>query len=83
MLIPMDDLVAIVDARQVRLARNVRQFLPRNPADENRYLHCPTCGGEFDAHPYGGGGNINVDSCERCGVVWLDGGELGRIVAAA
>jgi len=33
-------------------------------------------------HPYGGGGNLNVDSCEKCGVVWLDGGELRRIVAA-
>ena len=36
----------------------------------------------MDAHPYGGGGNVNVDSCETCGLIWLDGGELRRIVAA-
>jgi len=36
----------------------------------------------MDEHLYGGGGNVNVDSCETCGVLWLDRGELSKIVAA-
>ena len=36
----------------------------------------------MDNHPYGGGGNVYIDSCEPCSVIWLDGGELRRIVMA-
>jgi Zn-finger nucleic acid-binding protein len=50
--------------------------------DADRLLHCPLCKSEMDEHLYGGGGNMDVDSCERCGVLWLDRGELSRIVAA-
>ena len=48
----------------------------------DRVLKCPLCRLEMDRHPYGGGGNVDVDSCEPCGVLWLDRGELGRMVAA-
>jgi len=51
-------------------------------SDPSRIVHCPLCAGEMDEHPYGGGGNVVVDSCEPCGVLWLDRGELSRIVAA-
>ena len=54
---------------------------PRN-FDAARVLHCPLCKLEMDEHTYGGGGNVAVDSCESCGVLWLDRGELSRIVAA-
>jgi Zn-finger nucleic acid-binding protein len=30
----------------------------------------------MDTHPYFGGGNAVVDTCERCGLIWLDAGEL-------
>ena len=50
--------------------------------DATRVLQCPLCQHEMDEHPYGGGGNVAVDSCEACGVLWLDRGELARIVAA-
>jgi Zn-finger nucleic acid-binding protein len=50
--------------------------------DAGRILHCPLCAREMDKHPYGGSGNIDVDSCEPCNVLWLDRGELSRIVAA-
>ena len=36
----------------------------------------------MDEHLYGGGGNVDVDSCESCNVLWVDRGELSRIVAA-
>jgi Zn-finger nucleic acid-binding protein len=50
--------------------------------DGGRVLRCPLCKREMDKHLYGGGGNVDVDSCEPCGVLWLDRGELSRIVAA-
>jgi Zn-finger nucleic acid-binding protein len=36
----------------------------------------------MDTHPYCGPANIIIDTCERCGVNWLDYGELDRIVRA-
>jgi Zn-finger nucleic acid-binding protein len=50
--------------------------------EDGRALHCPLCKLAMDKHAYGGGGNVDVDSCEQCEVLWLDRGELSRIVAA-
>jgi Zn-finger nucleic acid-binding protein len=33
----------------------------------------------MDAHPYYGGGYAVIDTCESCGQVWLDAGELALI----
>ena len=55
---------------------------PFEPRDLDRQLHCPQCGGRMDTHLYGGGGNIIIDSCEKCCLNWLDHGELDRIVRA-
>ena len=33
-------------------------------------------------HPYYGPGNVVIDSCEPCDLVWLDFGELKQIVDA-
>jgi Zn-finger nucleic acid-binding protein len=43
--------------------------------------HCPSCQGRW-ATLFGGPGNIVLDTCERCGVNWLDPGELQRIAQA-
>jgi Zn-finger nucleic acid-binding protein len=36
----------------------------------------------MDTHPYGGPGNVIMDTCEHCSLNWLDYGELQRIVRA-
>ena len=36
----------------------------------------------MDAHYYAGPGNVIVDSCEDCCLIWLDRGELMRIAHA-
>ncbi|MGH9558431.1 MAG: zf-TFIIB domain-containing protein [Bryobacteraceae bacterium] len=82
MSIPMDDLSSLIGALRVRRDRFGGAILPRDAADADRRLHCPACHAEMDAHPYDGGGNVNVDSCEACGLIWLDGGELRRIATA-
>jgi hypothetical protein len=33
-------------------------------------------------HPYYGPGNVVIDSCESCDLLWLDFGELKQIVDA-
>jgi len=36
----------------------------------------------MDTHPYYGPGNCVVDTCIRCGVIWLDYGEITVITNA-
>jgi Zn-finger nucleic acid-binding protein len=48
----------------------------------NRQVHCPACDGRMDVHPYYGPGNVVIDTCPRCFLVWLDHGELGVIERA-
>jgi Zn-finger nucleic acid-binding protein len=55
---------------------------PRDNSDADRHLDCPLCGKIMIGYPYGGPGNVNLDSCERCSVIWLDRDELRRIVLA-
>jgi Zn-finger nucleic acid-binding protein len=52
---------------------------PFDPAELKRVLMCPGCRQRMEAHPYFGGGNAVVDTCERCRLIWLDAGELAII----
>ena len=36
----------------------------------------------MSTHPYFGPGNVVIDNCEACELVWLDFGELKQIVNA-
>jgi Zn-finger nucleic acid-binding protein/DNA-directed RNA polymerase subunit RPC12/RpoP len=55
---------------------------PLDPAYLQRQLNCPHCGQLMDTHPYYGPGNVAIDTCNRCAVVWLDYGEIGVITDA-
>ena len=52
---------------------------PFDQAELRRSLLCPRCKKRMDVHPYFGGGNAVVDTCERCQLIWLDAGELAVI----
>lgn len=55
---------------------------PQRPLDKKelqRRLHCPRCNQLMDTHPYYGPGNVVIDNCARCAVVWLDHGEIANI----
>jgi Zn-finger nucleic acid-binding protein len=45
-------------------------------------VDCPGCKQAMEVHPYYGPGNIVIDSCSDCGLVWLDSGEMSRIEVA-
>ena len=56
--------------------------MPLNPDDLRRKVRCPVCKAAMVTHPYYGPGNVVLDSCESCELVWLDFGELKQIVDA-
>jgi Zn-finger nucleic acid-binding protein len=56
--------------------------LPRRQRPGDRIVPCPACASAMLSHLYAGPGNLVIDTCERCGVNWLDPGELRRIARA-
>jgi Zn-finger nucleic acid-binding protein len=81
MVFEMEKFLPVLDVlREYRYWSRSSQA-PRD-IDAGRILRCPFCQHEMDKHLYGGGGNMDVDSCEPCNLLWLDRGELSRIVAA-
>jgi hypothetical protein len=55
---------------------------PLDPEELERHIDCPTCGATMEVHPYYGPGNVVIDSCARCRLIWLDHGEIGAIERA-
>ena len=78
-LTPIDAFGRIVGKRRSRHGPHEQRAEPFDPAELKRVLKCPDCAGRMDSHPYSGGGNAVVDSCERCNLNWLDAGELAVI----
>lgn len=70
--------------RQRRAAFRGAAFTP-TPLDLEQLsdpVYCPGCGRTMEVHPYYGPGNQIIDSCCRCGLVWIDAGELTAIERA-
>ena len=51
-------------------------------AELARRITCPNCAGAMITDWYYGPGNIVIDTCATCDLVWLDAGELRRAVDA-
>jgi len=81
-LVAMEAFVGLTE--ELRSHRDTSSEGARQPDwnDLNRKASCPKCGHRMDTHPYYGPGNVIIDSCESCSVIWLDYGELERIVRA-
>jgi Zn-finger nucleic acid-binding protein len=56
--------------------------VPLRQEELTRKVTCPKCSAPLSTHPYYGPGNVVIDSCGTCDVVWLDFGELKQIVDA-
>jgi Zn-finger nucleic acid-binding protein len=81
MLVAMEILQSLVEDLQAEKRAGTIQP-PADAADLRRKINCPQCRHRMDAHFYAGPGNVVIDSCENCSLIWLDGGELMRIVRA-
>ncbi len=76
---------SFVDVTTARRAYAQGPPAPPQPIDRRelqRRMKCPKCNGEMDVHPYYGPGNVVIDTCSRCDVIWLDRGELKQIADA-
>ena len=81
-LVPRASFVEIIDARRAFAPGPPVTPAPLDPRELQRHLVCPHCRGQMDVHPYYGPGNIVIDSCARCDVIWLDFGELKQVADA-
>lgn len=68
--------------RQVELLDSINEEAvhPQSQSERTRIAICPACQKVMDVYPYGGPGNIMIQGCTRCGLIWLDFGELSRII---
>lgn len=82
MLISMGIFPSLIEGMRAHRETDPNIPSPPDPKALDRHIRCPQCANEMDTHPYGGPGNIVIDDCERCGLNWLDYGELQRIVGA-
>ena len=81
LLLPMNVLPELID--QLRASPDQQAIqIPPDRADLQRTIQCPLCQHRMDTHLYAGPGNVVIDSCEECNLIWLDRGELTRIAHA-
>jgi Zn-finger nucleic acid-binding protein len=81
LLLPMPALQSLIEARKADRDKPAVQA-PPDHADLKRSIQCPQCHRRMDTHFYAGPGNVIVDSCGDCTLLWLDRGELTRIAHA-
>ena len=80
-LMPMPVLADIVD--ELRTKSDQETVQTSADRDElKRVLQCPQCNRRMDTHFYAGPGNVVVDGCDNCSLIWLDSGEATRIARA-
>jgi Zn-finger nucleic acid-binding protein len=73
---------AVVEKRRAWATDTPAPPVLLNREELERKVRCPVCAGPMMTHPYYGPGNVVIDSCEHCELVWLDFGELRQIVNA-
>jgi Zn-finger nucleic acid-binding protein len=56
--------------------------IPFDRRSLDRKLACPSCGGSLETYPHSGPGNVVIDSCVSCDLIWLDFGEMRQVVDA-
>ena len=81
LLLPMQVLQSLIDQLRAGPGKPAVQT-PPDRGDLKRTVQCSKCRRRMDTHFYAGPGNVIVDTCGDCWLIWLDRGELMRIVHA-
>jgi len=70
--------------RQARVPDRINEDPQRRPnrSELERKAICPVCQDAMDTYQYGGAGNIIIEGCSHCEMIWLDFGEISRVVHA-
>jgi Zn-finger nucleic acid-binding protein len=82
LLMPLRLFATTVIAKRRAAATRVVVPRPASTRDLDRHIACPNCGETMVTDWYYGPGNVVIDRCEPCELVWLDGGELQRVIDA-
>jgi len=80
-LMPMEAVAEVVDELRAGVESDAVQT-PAGRDDLKRVIQCPRCNRRMDTHRYAGPGNVVVDSCDNCSLIWFDAGEVTRIAHA-
>jgi Zn-finger nucleic acid-binding protein len=82
LLLPRATFAGVVNKRRAWATGPPAEPVPLDPRLLERHLLCPRCNRPFETHPYFGPGNVVIDNCPPCDLVWLDFGEIRQIVEA-
>jgi Zn-finger nucleic acid-binding protein len=75
-----DDLKAVLDLIRLPVQGSaVRMGIDLTDVKED--AACPHCGVPMEPFNYAGDSGIILDKCRGCGGLWLDGGDLERVLA--
>jgi Zn-finger nucleic acid-binding protein len=72
----------IVKYRRARASGPPERPQPLRQEELERRVRCPRCTKTMETHPYYGPGNVVIDSCRHCRIVWLDYGEFAQVINA-
>jgi Zn-finger nucleic acid-binding protein len=81
-LLPRTTFADVTNKRRAWATTPPAEPVPLERQALHRELRCPKCGGPFETYPNYGPGNVVIDSCRDCDVIWLDFGEMRQIVDA-
>jgi Zn-finger nucleic acid-binding protein len=81
-LLPRASFAVVVLKRRAWATSPPNEPVPLDRRELERRLQCPRCQGRFETYPHYGPGAVVIDSCTRCDLIWLDFGEMRRIVDA-
>lgn len=82
MLIDQDVFLMVINYLRARSSLPPIMPPPVDLSQLEREIHCPDCNRLMSTHPYGGPGNLVVDNCVHCRLLWLDNAEFSRVVRA-
>ena len=81
-LLPRITFAGIVHKRRAWATSPAVEPRPLDRAALRRALNCPVCTRRFETYPHYGPGNVVIDNCTSCDLIWLDFGEIRSIVDA-
>ena len=79
-LIQHFNLRPIIEAAQPTDSGLGRLNRPPDLPERRRKLVCPSCHRIMESYPYGGPGAVIIQGCGSCRLIWLDFGELSKII---
>jgi len=83
MLVAMGALEELIAELRVEAPAGAAKPSAYDPEELRRILQCPHCHRRMEAHLYAGPGNVVIDSCQECCMIWMDRGEAKRIASGA